>query len=449
MRERQNEIEDAHPHTFEWAFSDPGAGIFDWLRGDSGLFWIRGKPASGKSTLMKYILEDDRTLEVLRGKYGQDSVTMPGFFFHNRGANLTQKSLDGLLRSILFQILSDLPTLIDCIAEVYRNAMDLQGRCAWQFAELKKALNSIVKQKKVSGCIMLFIDALDEFVGTDIEIARFLNDLLYHESQQALRIRICASSRPHNVFYDMFGEYPSLTIHDWTQDDISNYTSDRLRECKREGLHVLHEEITSRAQGVFLWVKLVIEELSEPLFNGGSIPLLVERLSRLPNDLAAFYRFLVKRIPPDKRSVTQKMLELVLCNQNRMSLVTFTAAINLLGQGISMTDRLKQGPFDILRSCEEMVRQIRGCGGGLLEVVQSRVESESRVPQWLYEPLQWSQYVFTRQHVQLLHQTAKDFVNDPSNSDLMNGNSAIESALAGHLQIMELCICIARTRQPR
>jgi hypothetical protein len=448
MHERQDQIEIAHPHTFDWAFSDPKAGIYEWLKSDGGLFWIRGKPASGKSTLMKYILEDARTLKALHEKYGRESVTMPGFFFHNRAANLTQKSLDGLLRSILFQILSDLPIFINCVAEVYRNAKDSQGKCAWRLAESKKALNSIVQQNKISGCIMLFIDALDEFVGTDIEIARFLTSLLRHQDQQALRIRICASSRPHNEFYDMLGEFPSLAIHDWTREDISVYTSDRLGECRRKGLEALHNEITNRAQGVFLWVKLVIEELSGHLFGGESIPLLIARLSDLPDDLSAFYRLLLERLPQEKRVVAQKMVELVLCNQNRISLVTLTAGVNLPGRGVSTNDLLKQDPFDILTSCEEMVRQVRSCSGGLLEVVQRQEGSMSEPPKWIYEPLKKSQYAFTRQNVQLLHQTAKEFINDPFNSDLMSGKSAIESALAGHLRLMEVYIWIARIGKP-
>ena len=449
MHERQDEIEVAHPHTFDWVFSDPKAGIYDWLKGDGGLFWIRGKPASGKSTLIKYILEDGRTLEALHQKYGQDSVTMPGFFFHNRGANLTQKSLDGLLRSILFQILSDLPTLIGCVVEVYRNARDPQGYCAWHLAELKKALNSIVRQNKISGCILLFIDALDEFVGTDIEIARFMTDLLRHQNQQALQIRICASSRPHNVFYDMLGDFPSLAIHDWTRKDISIYTSDRLGECRRKGLEVLHDEITSRAQGVFLWVKLVIEELSDHLFGGESIPVLVKRLSQLPDDLSVFYRLLLERLPREKRAVAQKMVELVLCSQNRISLVTLTAGVKLPRHGFSTNERLKQEPFDILLSCEEMVRQVRSCSGGLLEVVQTQEVLKGKSPKWLYEPLKKSQFAFTRQYVQLLHQTAKEFVNDPLNSDLMSGNSAMDNGLAGHLRLMEVYISIAQIGKPR
>lgn len=85
MNERQKQIGEPHQHTFEWIFSDAKAGFHQWLQSDSGLFWVKGKPGSGKSTLMKYILKDSRTRKALEMKYGSQSLTMPGFFFHSRG----------------------------------------------------------------------------------------------------------------------------------------------------------------------------------------------------------------------------------------------------------------------------------------------------------------------------------------------------------------------------
>jgi hypothetical protein len=193
----------------------------------------------------------------------------------------------------------------------------------------------------------------------------------------------------------------------------------------------------------------VIDELSEPLFNGESIPSLVRRLSDLPVDLAAFYRLLLERLPREKRPLAQKMLELVLCSHNRISLVTFTGAVNHLNHGISFKNCLNQGSFDILSSCEDMVRQVRSFSGGLLEVVQSQAILDTEYPLWIHEPLNRAQYNFTRQYVQLLHQTAKEFVSDASNSDLMGGNSPKESLVAGHLRLMELYLCIARIRRFR
>lgn len=49
-------------HTFDWAYDDSStqAGLSKWLQKDSGIFWINGKPASGKSTLMKFLYTDPR-----------------------------------------------------------------------------------------------------------------------------------------------------------------------------------------------------------------------------------------------------------------------------------------------------------------------------------------------------------------------------------------------------
>jgi hypothetical protein len=64
--ERFEGVVEAHSSTFAWLFQDPRAGAQagkdklwsdfpDWLRNGSGIYWINGKAASGKSTLMKYI----------------------------------------------------------------------------------------------------------------------------------------------------------------------------------------------------------------------------------------------------------------------------------------------------------------------------------------------------------------------------------------------------------
>lgn len=51
---RLEHIAVAERHTFEWIFEDERLGFTDWLRHGEGIFWISGKPASGKSTLMKF-----------------------------------------------------------------------------------------------------------------------------------------------------------------------------------------------------------------------------------------------------------------------------------------------------------------------------------------------------------------------------------------------------------
>ncbi|KAK1486937.1 hypothetical protein CABS01_13070 [Colletotrichum abscissum] len=56
IAERQTEIPSAHQETYEWIFKEsPDVNFSSWLQGSRGIFWITGKPGSGKSTLMKFI----------------------------------------------------------------------------------------------------------------------------------------------------------------------------------------------------------------------------------------------------------------------------------------------------------------------------------------------------------------------------------------------------------
>lgn len=55
--DRKNSINDAHSRTFEWSIHPPTSGaVWDdlngWLRSGRHIYWIHGKPGSGKSTLM-------------------------------------------------------------------------------------------------------------------------------------------------------------------------------------------------------------------------------------------------------------------------------------------------------------------------------------------------------------------------------------------------------------
>ncbi|KAF2236932.1 hypothetical protein EV356DRAFT_530447 [Viridothelium virens] len=61
---REEEIAEAHKRTFEWIFSQKH--FVDFLKLESGHFWISGKAGSGKSTLMKFLCSHERTEEALR-----------------------------------------------------------------------------------------------------------------------------------------------------------------------------------------------------------------------------------------------------------------------------------------------------------------------------------------------------------------------------------------------
>ncbi|CAG9947930.1 unnamed protein product [Clonostachys rosea f. rosea IK726] len=98
-------------HTFDWAFDNAAVNVTNWLENGSGLFWVSGKPGSGKSTFMKYIFNDERTAELLHRWQSDSQLMALSFFFHHRGTIL-QKSFEGLLRSLMSQILEKKSSLV-------------------------------------------------------------------------------------------------------------------------------------------------------------------------------------------------------------------------------------------------------------------------------------------------------------------------------------------------
>src|ERR1700733_5344117 len=125
-----NQVDSPYQGTFGWLF-DPSVRFEAWLCGllpresknspNNSIFWIQGKPGSGKSTLMKYALNHSKTLQHLWSAI-PEPWTLISFFFHDRGSTI-QKTVNGLLQEILFQLLKHYPELLKFVAAVRLRAI--------------------------------------------------------------------------------------------------------------------------------------------------------------------------------------------------------------------------------------------------------------------------------------------------------------------------------------
>jgi len=120
---RHELIPEAHQRTFGWVFGNLSDEIEDhhearhhfasWLESGHGMFWVAGKPGSGKSTFMKFISDDPRTHAMLTNcaSLSGTKAVVASHYFWNAGSPM-QKSQTGLLRSILFDIFRQSPEII-------------------------------------------------------------------------------------------------------------------------------------------------------------------------------------------------------------------------------------------------------------------------------------------------------------------------------------------------
>ncbi|KAK2613538.1 hypothetical protein N8I77_000445 [Diaporthe amygdali] len=294
LREREFAITDAHTKTFQWVFGANTKFRFrEWLREKNGIYWIAGKAGSGKSTLMKYIIEQHATNKALREWAGSAQLVIARHFFWSPGTAI-QKSQEGLFRAILFQILSQRPEIIEKVCAERFRAPYAESFGPWSRRQLMQALESLgaIDDPRFRTCV--FIDGLDEYQGDHTELMQIIQRIGSHP-----HVKICAASRPWLDFMDAFDSSPwKLYVHELTQQDMYYFVKDtlcespkfkRLQSSNKFAAPELIEEITKKAQGVFLWTFLVVQSLLRGLRDEDGISELRRRVQLLPTDLSDYF----------------------------------------------------------------------------------------------------------------------------------------------------------------
>jgi hypothetical protein len=140
-RVRIHQVAKRHKDSFEWLFSDQ-VPFVGWLL-DSGhhfshLFWMTGKPGSGKSTAMKFAMQDSRLAKIL------PNTNIIAYFFHLHGKHVAQKSFKDMLTEILYQLLEDKPRLFSSVGALCRSLVQTQrtGTPDWDTNSLQSAVFS-------------------------------------------------------------------------------------------------------------------------------------------------------------------------------------------------------------------------------------------------------------------------------------------------------------------
>lgn len=383
INNRHSKIPQAYADTFDWMLrlesQDTGnqrvdINFVEWLQSQNGVYWISGKAGSGKSTLMKYLCDHPRTQKDLLKWAANAEMVSASYFFWNSGTNL-QKSQEGLLRSLLFDVLRKLPNLIPvvCPDRWERTERFSANRRPWDMKELYQTIQRLIDQSRMLLKFCFFIDGLDEYEGHHHEIIEVINLLI-----SSGNIKICLSSRPWNVFEDAYGRGSTwkLSLQDLTRGDIELYVRNKLEEHPNFASLILEDgryqdlihDIVRRSQGVFLWVFLVVRSLYEGLTNGDRVQTLQARLQRLPTDLEPFFKHMLTQVDEFYQEEMCRTFQLALKATGPLPLMAYSFldepdpdfAIKIVNRPFNNRE------IDIRHS--KMRRRLNGCCKGLLEV---------------------------------------------------------------------------------
>lgn len=294
--------------------------FLSWLRTGDGIFYCSGKAGSGKSTLMKFLAHESRTRDELffwsqsQGK----TLILSHFFFWSSGTPL-QRSLEGLYRGIIWDILRQCPSLIPVVfpAAWSSNGVGNMPVTSQPFTmdELESAMDRLFREKDVtsSHSLCFLIDGLDEYEGDYWKFAKTIT----HWVASSKYIKFCLSSRPYSAFLRHFAldEARHLRLHELTITDMYVFISDQFREDERYTAiednirreFDLLSAIVDRSDGVFLWVRLVTVELLNGMGDHCSIPQLIKRLETIPIGLTNMFQKMLDSIDRTERQRAAQM----------------------------------------------------------------------------------------------------------------------------------------------
>ncbi|GAB1316550.1 hypothetical protein MFIFM68171_06760 [Madurella fahalii] len=410
------------------------SNFLDWIKGEETTgIWISGNAGSGKSTLMKSLYRDKETKAALATWAAKRELILVSYFFTDRGSDL-QKSREGLIRSLLHQVLKSRRSLIP---QVFKKLFDQPAVDISKFIQfwsnLTAAFESMLKHIQGYKIFMFvdeldeyrMIDRLDEYTERDLElefdgptedatwgqsawiqdgyreIAKFL--LRLRSSHQDLKI--CTSSRELVVFEQLLNQFNSVRVHEHTALAISKYCQGRLAdEAPDLSNHwVFAEVITKKSREVFLWVRLVTDLLIRGNTDGNSKDELWKVLDGLPAKLGGkkgLYMRMLEMIDQAYLLESRQLFELIL----RWSLGQERSPdLDIFTLFLAQEGHIKQGgKRDLLAADDEFLNQTWEDLRPRWMSYQNRLKSRCA---GLVEG------VF---NVRFMHQTAKEFISRPA-----------------------------------
>lgn len=400
-------LKQAQTKTCQWLLKN--SKYTDWMHAEKiqqhrGFFWIKGKPGSGKSIMMKFLFSHAK--KTMRG-----SIVL-SFFFNARGETL-EKTTTGLYRALVLQLLEKAPQTWTA----FEDDDDLEARLnlirqsGWEDEVLRQIFVRCL-QKLDKKRVVCFVDALDECSEAAI---RDMISLFEEtgEMDSTAEFRVCFSSR----------HYPEISIRTGLQlvleeeaqhiDDITLYIDANLKIDNHPQLEDIRAELLRKASGIFLWVHLVIPELNKE-YDSGRIKALKKRLSQIPSGLHELFLDMLTR---DQRRLGHFRLcvEIILYALRPLLPSEFRIAVEAHSEPFTF------GYDDDSMTSDNLRKFVLDCLKGLAEITKSNVPT-----------------------VQWIHESVRDFfLRDDGLSRLRRYEESshdLPTVLSGHSIFVDLCL---------
>jgi ankyrin repeat protein len=212
------------------------------------------------------------------------------FFFNARGERL-EKSISGMYRSLLLQLLEGYPDLQAVLDDPDINSQSQNGCPSLDVLKhLFRSAVSALGQRSFT----CFVDALDECDEQQVvDMVQYFEELAEQCTNKGVLLRICFSSRHYPYIAIQRGVRLTLEDQSGHGEDLATYVASRLQIEDPVLLEDLQTQLLRKAAGVFMWVVLVVSILNKEYRHNGLA--LRKRLAEIPSDLSELFKDILRR----------------------------------------------------------------------------------------------------------------------------------------------------------
>lgn len=348
----------------------------DWSISPQGLLWIKGKPGSGKSTLMEVLVQE------FQNSTQRNGSLLLAFFFNAFGREPLEKSTAGLYRSLLHQLLDQDPSGLQEFRLVYekRKHTRQHGKSkvfSWHDKEqnqLKDFFTQALGKIAARGTrVTIFIDALDEAVqGSAQDVITYLHRLGENSPHREPGTRICISCRHYPLFsatnrHEIFMENCNeVDIREFVRTEFAEKGIMRRDFLETSGtLATLERELVERACGVFLWIFLMTPIVVRQLNVATPLPVIIHSMDQAPTRLGELYSDIIRNvIHQDLRTDSYRLMKWTASNDEPLLLVRIALSVRFTAAyTVPCTD------LDVSEEAKDALEiRVGNFSGGLLEV---------------------------------------------------------------------------------
>jgi ankyrin repeat protein/Cdc6-like AAA superfamily ATPase len=500
---RQETIVEAERLTGDWLLDH--ANYVDWktISGPQ-ILWLVGKAGSGKSTILLALLKktlrefelqglsdmlgkSPRSVDSYRSRLiAQDENAgnnvpnskpiVAAFFYRFRtfAGEKTEASHTHMLRSILYQILRQDDSLFQYFREFYRSLQtkspvstthgESSSSPDWSFEPMLSIFSAMLQKEDFRRPVYIFLDALDE--SEDTTARDKLLSLIVDSSRSTnkLRIKVLVASRPMGELVARTNERQKIVLERENHGDIKRIIAAGLRPIRKHlarldrqqqarfDLENFGSRLVKKANGVILWISVVLKEVNNLLSGVMSPAALQEKLDRLSNstDMDSLYLVIIQRLTncEDDHEVERgkQWIRLITYSERNLSVREFQDAVSILS--IEARDLLNEKSFNDHKMAIvdlDGIQQalVRVCGG----FIEVQTQEGYAVPIRDGSSGSYTEELLSQAGLQLLHRTVKDFLLKPKSVPFQtvkpDGDSLISAVCCRYLRVFFTTSCIS------